>query len=71
MSELQEFLLIIFLSVLLVVLFCVGALWFRYAQCHNRAEMMGFDAEWGITTKCMIKVDGQWLPMSRYRVIDE
>lgn len=58
-------------SALLIVLICALAVWWESYSCHSQARLMGFNADWGFTTGCMIEVTpGQWVPLRSYRVID-
>jgi len=40
-------------------------------QCHAKADKMGFESNYTISTDCMIKVKGTYVPIDNYRVVTE
>lgn len=40
------------------------------ASCRSKAQKMGFECDWSIATNCMINVNGKWMPIKAYRVIE-
>lgn len=66
--------LLVFGAVLLLV--CVGGALFgapvaaleSYA-CSSQANKMRLEHSWGPLQDCMVRVDGRWLPLANYRVI--
>lgn len=44
---------------------------FDYAQCRAKTNMMQVERSWGPLQGCMIKHKGQWVPLDRFRVLDD
>ena len=40
------------------------------SSCRSKAQKMGFECDWGIEYGCMINVNGKWMPIKAYRVIE-
>lgn len=53
-----------------VILLIASAVYFGKLQCSAKAEKMGFECDWGVVQGCMIKVNGKWMSMESYRVIE-
>lgn len=63
---------VIFIASLLAVL---ALLLFGYIKscevsCRSKAQKMGFECDWSIATDCMINVNGKWMPIKAYRVME-
>lgn len=43
--------------------------WLGAATCSAQATKMGFESSWGPLQDCMIKVNGRFVPLSAYKVI--
>lgn len=42
------------------------------AECSAKTEGMGFNHEWTLLGGCRIEhKDGMWIPLERYRVLDD
>lgn len=52
---------------LLIPAITIPAFFFNKSACYNTAKQMGFNADYGITTSCMIEVDSKWIPLRSYR----
>lgn len=54
-----------------IIFLCVGIFWAAaYAvkyDCKQKGKIMGFETYWSLSTDCMIKVKGQWVPLENYR----
>lgn len=61
----------VLVAIVVLTFLVVVVVWpINWYSCHSRAEKMGFQAEWGPVTGCMIQVRGEWVPLEKYRVID-
>lgn len=40
------------------------------ASCRGKAQKMGFECDWSYVYGCMINVNGSWLPIKSYRVME-
>lgn len=43
--------------------------WGSSVSCANTADVMGLEHRYGITTDCMVKVDGRWEPLDWQRSV--
>lgn len=41
--------------------------WGYSTSCYQIAEQMHVRHQFGFFTDCMIEIDGQWVPLSKYR----
>lgn len=49
-----------------------GVLAWKEHQCHAIGKVMGMNVQWSVSTACMIEhKPGKWVPLTRYRVMDE
>ena len=39
-------------------------------SCDSRATKMGMPFSYGLLEGCMVRVEGRWVPIEAYRVID-
>ena len=62
--------LIIATTAVIIILLIAAGVFFTEAQCKAKAEKMGFECDWGFIQGCMIKVNGKWMSMESYRVIE-
>lgn len=40
--------------------------WGVYIGCRNTADAAGLEYQWHISTDCLVKFDGQWVPYDRW-----
>lgn len=59
---------LIFLGIFAGIFFGVGTL--RSAVCHNQAEEMQVESKWRWVGGCFVEIDGKWVPLKNYRVLD-
>lgn len=52
----------------LFALMIAGATWAESASCHDRADLMDLDSNFGFWTGCMVKTEDGWRPLNYYRV---
>ena len=58
----------ILLAVIALLLFiCIKS---DEVSCRSKAQKMGFECDWGIEYGCMINVNGKWMPIKAYRVME-
>lgn len=58
-----------------VVLFMFGVLygtlfWWPSFECEQRLRMSGHECTWDFFAGCQVKVNGQWVPYDKWRVMD-
>ena len=63
-------------SEVLIILAIIGILastfLLPYFQCEKQTKDLGFAGRWSIVGGCQIEIKpGKWLPLERYRVIDD
>ena len=56
--------------IVFAILLITSAVFFGKLQCSAKAEKMGFECDGGFVQGCMIKVNGKWMSMDSYRVIE-
>lgn len=66
----EENFFIVFMIVLICSVLFLGYLADSY-QCHSKAHFQGLEADYGIATGCMVKVDDKWMDYKRLRYIDD
>lgn len=52
------------------VIIAIGGLLFSYTKCHSKAQMQGYECQWGPIQGCMVKVDGKWVDYDKWRVME-
>lgn len=57
-------------SAVIIILLMASGVFLPKVQCKAKAEKMGFECDWGFVQGCMIKVNGKWMSMESYRVIE-
>jgi hypothetical protein len=56
-------------TVVLVILFLVYA--GSSKSCTDTGEKIGLESDYGLWTGCMVKVQNEWIPLDKWRVIDD
>lgn len=57
-------------SVLLVAaIMTLGALLFGWTTCMNKARMAQVEHSFGPLQGCMVRINGQWVPIENWRVL--
>lgn len=56
-------------SIVMLVLFSLGACGYSELQCSSKAEKMGFKSDYGPIQGCMIQVEKAWIPIDSYRTL--
>lgn len=54
----------------LLGLMVLGANELERVRCHDRAQLMRMQANYGFMTGCMVKHKGEWWPIKNVRSID-
>lgn len=49
----------------------IGVVQLNSYSCHQAGEQMGLEVEYRIPSGCYVFIDGEWIPGSKYRAIDE
>lgn len=62
--------LVILFMAFIVALFYFALVGFPTMQCQEKAELQGYDCKWSLVTGCMIKVDGNWVDYTKWRVTE-
>jgi len=57
------------MGILAMLVVGVAVLWYSYS-CSESASMMGLPSNYGISTGCMVKKQGAWLPLKAIRAVD-
>lgn len=70
MSNNEESLVALFLYALLLAAVIGGLCLFKYASCHSKASMQGFECSYSPFQGCMVKVDGKWIDYDRLRIME-
>ena len=60
---------LVFVVVMVFVVVFFAARWWSNNACEVRGRAMGFESSYSLTTDCMIKANGQWVPLANYRVM--
>lgn len=61
---------VIAISAVTFILLMASGAFLTKAKCKAKAEKMGFECDWGFVQGCMINVNGKWMSMEYYRVIE-
>lgn len=48
-----------------------SAMWVVKTKCRNQANNMGFPYSWSVTSACMIQVEGRWVSIENYRIVQQ
>jgi hypothetical protein len=50
----------------------MGGIWWASARsCEKIADKASLESEYSIWTDCMVKVEGEWIPLDKWRVIND
>jgi hypothetical protein len=56
-----------------IILIATGGIWLGNtldeSRCRNTAEAMGVEYRYSINTPCMVKANGQFVPLSAFKVM--
>ena len=59
------------LTVLGVIVLSYGSLiWYPRFECEQKVEPSGYECMWDYFAGCQIKVNGQWIPYDKWRVVE-
>jgi hypothetical protein len=64
------------LAVLLsVFVFVACMIWLKFtleeSRCEATAKMMGVDSHYSFSSRCLYKINGEWVPAVNYLVVEE
>lgn len=58
-------------GVFILIAIMYGAMiWYPKFLCEQRVEPTGYECNWTFFAGCLIKVNGQWIPYDKWRVIE-
>lgn len=67
----MKFEIILIAGCLLIIEVCTFAIIGAKAYtCTAKAEIQGYECEWGLLTGCMVKIDGKWVDYDKWRVTE-
>jgi len=74
MDIIEEFVVPVLCIVAVVLVLVIApvfglAFWLDSVSCKAQANKMGVPSSYTLTERCMIQIDGQWIPGSSYRYI--
>ena len=55
----------------IATLITVPIMWVTAVGCRNTANNMSVPHQWAATSGCMIQVDGRWIDIEQYRVVEQ
>lgn len=62
---------VILVLVAIFIAVIVGTNKINQISCEARGSVMGLESQYGWRTGCMVRVRGQWIPLSNFRVVEE
>lgn len=61
-------------KIILIAVSTLGAIvglaaWSSSAICHAKTKDIGYQSQWGLMSGCLVKKDGDWIPLENFRSI--